>query len=552
MKKIFIFIIGFIILFTCNVSAAEYNVSTETELINALSTQTESDKININNDIKITGLLTITGNVTINGNNHILEFDDSYVGKLFTVSGTLELNNLKLFGNNSWSWINLDDKFNPDVLASDTTINKSSKIFNNNIIEVTGTLKLTNSKIYDYYIDGAIADTNSFIRATGAESVVIVDSSVVDNLYGSFIFMNLGKVYLNNNTQIINSYGLGNKGSLFKINNGELVINKATFKDNCGVARSGSLIGAVNNSLVTFNDGLIDHNIAKYHGSASTGSMITLESGAGFIMNGGVITNNVGTLSSVLATRWTNAPDDKGIFLNGGVIKNNTTTKTTWLNASVFLRSSAVISKDMIIDGDVVVNNTNASLENNGTINGKLTLNDSTSKAVNNGTIKDVDFLKGEFINNNIINNAYELNTQITNNGDITDNYIKELSDIEGKVIVEFDINEGKEINTGYTIIDKVYDLNYKFTEEDILEVEKQSYTFDGWFLDSEFTNKFETDIDLTENITIYAKWEKIPEIVVPDTYLGVNNTVIIVGVLLIILGSVIMYITINKNNIYE
>ena len=374
MKKIFIFIIGFIILFTCNVSAAEYNVSTETELINALSTQTESDKININNDIKVTGPLTITGNVTINGNNHILEFDDSYVGKLFTVSGTLELKSLNLFGNNSWSWINLDDKFNPDVLASDTTINKSSKIFNNNIIEVIGTLKLTNSKIYDYYIDGAIADTNSFIRATGAESVVIVDSSVVDNLYGSFIFMNLGKVYLNNNTQIINSYGLGNKGSLFKINNGELVINNAIFKDNCGLARSGSLIGAVNNSLVTFNDGLIDHNVAKYHGSASTGSMITLESGAGFIMNGGVITNNVGTLSSVLATRWTNAPDDKGIFLNGGVIKNNTTTKTTWLNASVFLRSSAVISKDMIIDGDVVVNNTNASLENNGTINGKLTL----------------------------------------------------------------------------------------------------------------------------------------------------------------------------------
>ena len=67
-------------------------------------------QININNDIKVTGGLTITGNVTINGNNHILEFDDSYVGKLFTVSGTLELNSLNLFGNNSWSWINLDDK----------------------------------------------------------------------------------------------------------------------------------------------------------------------------------------------------------------------------------------------------------------------------------------------------------------------------------------------------------------------------------------------------------------------------------------------------------
>lgn len=552
MKKIFTFIIGFIILFTYNVYALEYNVSTEAELVNALTTQTEFDTINLNSDISISQAYTITGNVLINGNNHILSFNDSYVGKIFTVNGNLELKNLNINGNNNWSWKNLDDKFNPDVIASETTINIGSKIINTNVIEVTGSLKLTNSKIYDYYINGASSDTNSFIRATGAESIVTVDSSVVDNLYGSFIYMNLGKVYLNNNTKVINSYGLGNKGSLFKINNGELIINNATLKDNSGVARSGSLIGAVNNSLVTFNDGLIDHNVAKYHGSASTGSMITLESGAGFIMNRGVISNNVGTLSSVLATRWTNAPDDKGIYLNGGIIKNNTTTKTTWLNASMFLRSSAVIGENMIIDGDVVVNNTNASLENNGTINGKLTLNDSTSSAVNNGVIKDVDFLNGEFTNNNLINNAYEFNTQIINNGDITDNYKKELSDVEGKVIVEFNINDGKEKETGYTLVDKVYDLNYKFSEEDLLDVERNGYTFEGWYLDSEFTNKFDVDIELNENIAIYAKWEKIPEIPIPDTYLGINNVVIVIGVLLTIVGTVIMYVTINKNSIYD
>ena len=552
MKKIFTFIIGFIILFTYNVYALEYNVSTEAELVNALTTQTEFDTINLNSDISISQAYTITGNVLINGNNHILSFNDSYAGKIFTVNGNLELKNLNINGNNNWSWKNLDDKFNPDVRASETTINIGSKIINTNVIEVTGSLKLTNSKIYDYYINGASSDTNSFIRATGAESIVTVDSSVVDNLYGSFIYMNLGKVYLNNNTKVINSYGLGNKGSLFKINNGELIINNATLKDNCGVARSGSLIGAVNNSLVTFNDGLIDHNVAKYHGSASTGSMITLESGSGFIMNGGVITNNVGTLSSVLATRWTNDPNDKGIYLNGGIIKNNTTTKTTWLNASMFLRSSAVIGENMVIDGDVVVNNTNASLENNGTINGKVTLNDSTASAVNNGVIKDLDFLNGKFTNNNLISNVYEFNTQIINNGEITGNYKKELSDVEGKVKVSFNINEGKEKDTGYTNVDILYDLNYKLSEDDVLDVERYGYTFEGWYLDSEFTKKFDTEIELIENITIYAKWEKIPEIPVPDTYLGINSVIIVIGVLLTIVGTVIMYVIINKNSVYD
>lgn len=552
MKKIFTFIICFIILFTYNVYALEYNVSTEAELVNALTTQTEFDTINLNSDISISQAYTITGNVLINGNNHILSFNDSYAGKIFTVNGNLELKNLNINGNNNWSWKNLDDKFNPDVRASETTINIGSKIINTNVIEVTGSLKLTNSKIYDYYIDGASNDTNSFIRATGTDSVVTVDSSVVDNLYGSFIYMNLGKVYLNNNTKVINSYGLGNKGSLFKINNGELIINNATLKDNCGVARSGSLIGAVNNSLVTFNDGLIDHNVAKYHGSASTGSMITLESGSGFIMNGGVITNNVGTLSSVLATRWTNDPDDKGIYLNGGIIKNNTTTKTTWLNASMFLRSSAVIGENMVIDGDVVVNNTNASLENNGTINGKVTLNDSTASAVNNGVIKDLDFLNGKFTNNNLISNVYEFNTQIINNGEIIGNYKKELSDVEGKVKVSFNINEGKEKDTGYTNVDILYDLNYKLSEDDVLDVERYGYTFEGWYLDSEFTKKFDTEIELIENITIYAKWEKIPEIPVPDTYLGINSVIIVIGVLLTIVGTVIMYVIINKNSVYN
>ena len=552
MKRIFMFIISIIIMFTFNVSALEYNISNEEELINALSNQSTNDTINLNDNIAINNNISITGNVLINGNGYTLSYGNAYSAKLFKVTGSLELLNMKLNGNNNWNWKNEEDRFKTDVYGNETTLNIGDKIINSNVFEVTGNLKLTNSTVHDYFFTGSDGDTNSFIKATGENSKVIIDNSVVDNLYGTFIYMTNGKVELNNNSKIINSYGLGNKGALLKMNGGELLINNATLKDNCGMARSGSLIGAVNNSLITFNDGLIDNNVAKYHGSNSTGSMITLETGAGFVMNGGVISNNVGTLSSVIATRWTNNPDDRGVILNGGIIKNNTATKNSWLYASVFVRSSLIIGKDMIITGDVVVNNTNATMENNGIIEGKVTLNDTTAKAVNNGIIKNVDVLKGEFINNNLIENAYELNTQIDNKGTITKDYIKELSDVEGKVIVEFDLDDGKEKETGYTVLDKIYDLNYKFTLDDILEVEKEGYNFIGWFTDSEYKNKLEDEIELKENIVIYAKWEKIPEVKVPDTYLSVNKILIILGSIFVILGSILIYLIINNKTLEQ
>ena len=552
MKRIFMFIISIIIMFTFNVSALEYNVSNEEELINALSNQSTNDTINLNDNIAINNNISITGNVLINGNGYTISYGNAYSAKLFKVTGSLELLNMKLNGNNNWNWKNEEDRFKTDVYGNETTLNIGDKIINSNVFEVTGNLKLTNSTVHDYFFTGSDGDTNSFIKATGENSKVIIDNSVVDNLYGTFIYMTNGKVELNNNSKIINSYGLGNKGALLKMNGGELLINNATLKDNCGMARSGSLIGAVNNSLITFNNGLIDNNVAKYHGSNSTGSMITLETGAGFVMNGGVISNNVGTLSSVIATRWTNNPDDRGVILNAGIIKNNTATKNSWLYASVFVRSSLIIGKDMIITGDVVVNNTNATMENNGIIEGKVTLNDTTAKAVNNGIIKNVDVLKGEFINNNLIENAYELNTQIDNKGTITKDYIKELSDVEGKVIVEFDLDDGKEKETGYTVLDKIYDLNYKFTLDDILEVEKEGYNFIGWFTDSEYKNKLEDEIELKENIVIYAKWEKIPEVKVPDTYLSVNKILIILGSIFVILGSILIYLIINNKTLEQ
>ena len=210
MKRIFMFIISIIIMFTFNVSALEYNISNEEELINALSNQSTNDTINLNDNIAINNNISITGNVLINGNGYTISYGNAYSAKLFKVTGSLELLNMKLNGNNNWNWKNEEDRFKTDVYGNETTLNIGDKIINSNVFEVTGNLKLTNSTVHDYFFTGSDGDTNSFIKATGENSKVIIDNSVVDNLYGTFIYMTNGKVELNNNSKIINSYGLGN------------------------------------------------------------------------------------------------------------------------------------------------------------------------------------------------------------------------------------------------------------------------------------------------------------------------------------------------------
>ena len=140
------------------------------------------------------------------------------------------------------------------------------------------------------------------------------------------------------------------------------------------------------------------------------------------------------------------------------------------------------------------------------------------------------------------------MNNQIINNGEIKDNYIKELTEVEGKILVEFNINGWKEKDTGYTVVDKIYDLNSILTEDDILEVKRDGYTFEGWYTDSEFTNELNLEEELKENIVLYAKWNKIPEVAVPDTHLGFNIFSVLIGTLLIFIGSLTIYVKFNCN----
>ena len=44
-----------------------------------------------------------------------------------------------------------------------------------------------------------------------------------------------------------------------------------------------------------------------------------------------------------------------------------------------------------------------------------------------------------------------------------------------------------------------------------------EGYTFGGWYTDKDCENAYDFSTAVTANITLYAKWEKLPEIVIPD-----------------------------------
>ena len=110
------------------------------------------------------------------------------------------------------------------------------------------------------------------------------------------------------------------------------------------------------------------------------------------------------------------------------------------------------------------------------------------------------------------------------------------------------DVEYNVELYAKYTINE--YKINYylssneiienKYNYNDIIEnfvPEKEGYTFEGWYLDSDYEQSFDYYQMPSEDLNVYAKWESIPS---NDTYL----------VFLGEFSDIIEPIAINKNNV--
>ncbi|MBQ7031804.1 MAG: InlB B-repeat-containing protein [Bacilli bacterium] len=524
-KNIFYMLIFMLLILVPSVALADVNVSNEEELISVLNDQSTDLVINLNNNITISDIKNIIGNVTINGNGYKITYNSVYTGTLFEVSttGKLNLNNVTIDGNNEWNWVNESDKANPyKYVTTAGVISLPGKTITANAFNVNGSIELNNSTIQNFVTTATEEDYNTqtynkvfviYANGTDADRAVVVFNDVeAKNNIGVILRTNYSDIELKNNTVITNNYGFGRNGGIFNFQNNSIAtMDDTNIYNNVSDARSGSIFGLSSNSELTMNSGSINNNLAKYWGNTSPGAMIVVESGAGFVMNGGSITNNTGILAGAIASRWTNGYNgfgDKGIELNNGTISNNTSYVDSWHNATIFARSNVTIDAGMIIDGNVVSNDT-GNIINNGTIEGNFIVDNASGIGVNNGIVKGtLKLINGSLINNGTIDDAYENSLQLTNNGIIKNSYVKDLVNNDAnKVVVNFNVNGGKELSYGYTSIDKIYDIGKTL---DLLidapSVHKEGYNLDNWYMDESLTILYDNS-PLIENVTLYAKW---------------------------------------------
>ena len=133
----------------------------------------------------------------------------------------------------------------------------------------------------------------------------------------------------------------------------------------------------------------------------------------------------------------------------------------------------------------------------NGTITEKQSVfyNESFKLPINN--IKENAIFLGYFCMDN------DIETQVTNQTGISLNYYQYLSDLtvypKYNYSVLLVLNNGKQEEI---VVDETSNI------ENLYLPIKQSYTFDGWYFDKDFKNKY-TENSILENCKLYAKWKE-------------------------------------------
>ncbi len=106
---------------------------------------------------------------------------------------------------------------------------------------------------------------------------------------------------------------------------------------------------------------------------------------------------------------------------------------------------------------------------------------------------KDGYAFAGWYLNNV----AYDFNTPVTAN--VTLN-------------AQWTINEYTVVfnsNGGSVVVAEVVNYNEKVTKP--TDPTREGYTFHGWYSDAELVNAYDFDTAVTNNVTLYAKWEAVP-----------------------------------------
>jgi len=419
--------------------------------------------ITLLSDITLSETLTISKNITITGNKTITR---GIAGTIFAVdkNATLTLDGgVVIDGGNDWTFDS--ENFYAD-LAAGKTLSTGAK------------------ESYATSEEGGLEATAAMITISGTNGAVVMNEATIQNNWGSPLFtvpygadliMNKGTLIQHIRGQFINplkGYWEINGGKITDVHthntNGGLVDirDSGKFTINGGEICYVTVLGlnANGNGIVaqvfgesaklTINGGNI-HDNASFSPGGGWGSVVYLNRGGDFEMNGGIIETTTSDHCTAFVSNTSTS-----IVLNEGTISVEESSAARF---DTLIYGSVVIGDKMVIEGDglsVILGDSGNTFENNGTISSNMQIchGEVTGNGTYNGdiTIKVDDYF--EFDGNVTISGG-------TWNGTITveegANFVIEGGIWNGKIIIKsgaeasFDVS-GENASNVADILDNV------------------------------------------------------------------------------------------------
>ena len=289
---------------------------------------------------KVVGL-TISGNVTISG-AHTITRADTYTGTLFTVNkgATLTFEMVTVDGGNNWTF--LKDEYEAQVMSG-------QRVYNDQVR-------------YTVYEEGAPVASSAVVSVSGE---VVLDGATFQNHVGATIFsVGSGAKLIMTNAVVDHNTKAGSSVVADIASGATWIINEGTeITNNHNHGGNGTLSYMKGTTIM--NGGTVCHNWAlKGTNNGWNCAFYVYGNGSSFVMNNGVIEENVSSILPGVANNGSNA----SVEINGGKIQNNTSANNN-VGTEVYAYCPTTIGEGVVIRDAVAVFN---NLTNNGTIDGGM------------------------------------------------------------------------------------------------------------------------------------------------------------------------------------
>ncbi len=354
------------------------------------------------------------------------------------------------------------------------------------------------ANLYNVTLDGGAVwggTTDAALLRGTANSGIVSDSPLIDAGYqrttGGHITLNSGVILQNNECS-----DAGDGGAVTIGEDGTLVINGATIRNNAKTSGNAGAIKAYAGAKVTLNSGEIYGNSAYKHGGAFQifGGDSTDYADAVFTMNDGIIRNNKANgVGGGIAVS-----DYSQFVMNGGSIVDNATTDSQQRGGGV---GFADANTAMLISGNAVISGNTANNLYIGTNScNKLTV-DALGSGANIGvTMKSSS--GGVFT----ISGATYADKFISDSSA----YAVAVDGSNLKLVKQFTVSFDNNSGTGSKDSVKVSDGD-GYTLPSNPFTAPSGYQFKGWAKSANGDVISTEMITVTANTTLYAIWEKIP-----------------------------------------